>query len=243
MMNTVVHSARQVGVFKDFHIWSDQPVAGAIHHPTAKFDKAHYLFKFMFLRDAVKHLNYEYFIWLDADTYFVRNPGDVLAVLQGSPVHASLESDACLSSNKRPDWWGCPLPKYVELMREKGVISKSVFNVNAGFWIVHHDVIDGFFQLCFEFWHHCQNKGFVFTEEAPLAYATHMLCGNPYEHVLRATSDVWASDWTGCHADKLPDAKPWLFTDYFNGERYLVSPAIVHAMRSKRVLLEASASI
>jgi hypothetical protein len=240
MIKTVVRSARQAVVFKDFHIWADRPIADAIHHPVTTFDKSQYLFKLVFLRDAVKALNYDYFVWLDADSYFVRNPGDVLSVMLDSPVHSSLESDACLPNNTRPDWWGCPLPVYAELMRAKGVRSNGIFNVNAGLWIVHHDVIDTFFELCFEFWHSCKERGFVFTEEAPLAYATHMLCGNPYEHTLRETGDFWASDWTGCFKDRLPDGKPWIFTDYFNGEQFTVNPAIVHAMRSKDALIKAT---
>ncbi|MBM3883526.1 MAG: hypothetical protein FJ387_28115 [Verrucomicrobia bacterium] len=34
----------------------------------------------------------------------------------------------------------------------------------------------------------------------------------------------------------MPDGQPWWFVDYFSGERFLVSPAIVHAMRSKEAL-------
>src|SRR5437899_3285497 len=81
-------------------------------------------------------------------------------------------------------------------------------------FIIHHDVIDTVFDLAFDFWHFCRLRGFVFTEEAPLAYAMHMLCGNPYLHTLRRTADLWASDWTGCFADVLPDGKPWTFVDY-----------------------------
>jgi len=124
------------------------------------------------------------------------------------------------------------------LMRFKGVRSKAIFNVNAGFWIVHHDVIDRFVELALEFWEFCRKAGFTFTEEPPLAYATHMFCGNPYAHTLRETADLWASDWTGNYADKLPDGREWLFTDYFTREQIPVNPAIVHAMRSKRALVK-----
>ena len=120
MMKSVVKSARQVGVFTPFHIWSDRPVEGSTHHPVKTFDKTCYLFKLRFLREEVKKLNFDYFVWLDADTYFVRKPKDVLGVLHGSPVHASLESDACAPNNTRPDWWNCPLQHYAALMRARG---------------------------------------------------------------------------------------------------------------------------
>jgi hypothetical protein len=158
--------------------------------------------------------------------------------MQGSPVHSSLESDACLPNNLRPDWWGCALKDYATLMRFMGVRSRAIYNVNAGFWIVQRDVIKRFCELAFEFWDLATRAGFEFTEEPPLAYATHMLCGNPYVHTLRHTSDVWASDWTGVYEGRLPDGKPWEFIDYFSEQSYTVNPAIVHAMRSKEILID-----
>src|SRR6266481_747829 len=99
MAQATVASARRVGVFKDFHIWTERPIAGAICHNAGKFDKWGCLFKLTFLREQVQKLNYDYFAWLDMDAYFVHNPGDILRVLQHSPVHASLESDICGAAN------------------------------------------------------------------------------------------------------------------------------------------------
>jgi hypothetical protein len=240
MMASVVKSARQAGVFTPFHIWSDRPVEEAVHHPVKPFDKTWYLFKLRFLREEVKKLNFDYFVWLDADTYFVRKPKDLLGALQGSPVHASLESDACAENNTRPDWWGCPLKRYAGLMRARGVKNRAIYNVNAGFWIVHHDVIETFCALADDFWQFCHANGFDFTEEPPLAYAIHILCGDAGLHTLRNTTDLWASDWTGCFADRLPDGQAWWFVDYFSGEKIPVNPAIVHAMRSKNALAAAA---
>jgi len=238
MMQATIFSARRVGVFKDFHIWCDHPVREAICHEVKDLEKSNFLFKIRFLGEVVKQLNYDYFIWLDADTYFVRNPGDVLRVMHSAPVHSTLESDACAPNNQRPDWWGCALARYARLMRARGVHSHSIFNVNAGFWIVHHDVIETFCDLALGFWELWKRDGHdPFSEEPPLAYATHMLCGNPYLHTLKHCSDVWASDWLGCNAEFLPDGRPWMFEDYFSGERSLVNPAIVHAMRCKEALI------
>lgn len=237
MMKSVIRSARNVGVKEDFHIWSDTNIDGAINHECGNFDKSHYLFKFKFLKEQVSALDYDFFVFLDADSYFVRNPGNVLRVLYGAPIHVCLESDCTDPQNTRPDWWGCPLDKYVQLMRERGVKSKSVFNTNAGFWIVKKEVIDLFYNLTMEFWQYCKNCGFIFTEEAPLAYAGHMLMADPYVHTLKSHRDIWASDWTGNYANRLPDGKPWQFEDYMSGYKFTVNPAIVHAMRSKEVLM------
>jgi hypothetical protein len=126
-------------------------------------------------------------------------------------------------------------------MRARGVCSRAIFNVNSGLHIVHHDVIDTVSDLAFEFWHFCKKHGHAFPDEPPYAYAMHMLCGNPFIHTLRASTDLWASDWTNNFSDRLPDGQPWCFVDYFTGEKLAVNPAIVHAMRSKKALLAATA--
>src|SRR5438105_13801958 len=104
MAKTLIWSARRVGMFKDFHVWADRSVDGAICHEAGKFDKGGCLFKLTYLRNAVQMLNYDYFIWLDTDSFFVRHPGNVLRVMQNSPIHASLESNLCAVENRRPDW-------------------------------------------------------------------------------------------------------------------------------------------
>jgi len=237
MAETLVASARKAGVATEFHIWSDCEIAGAIVHPVRAFKKEHYLFKLEFLRDRVAALPHDYFVWLDADSYFVRDPGNILRVLEGAPMHACLESDLCRPNNIRTDWQRCPLPILAHIMREAGVRGKSIFNVNAGFWIVGRNVIEKFCELAFGFWEIGRKRGYTFTEEAPLAYATQMLCRNPGAHRLRRWRDVWATDWQGVLGKRLPDDRPWIFRDYFTLEELEVNPAIVHLVGCKEVMI------
>jgi hypothetical protein len=44
-------------------------------------------------------LTFDYFIWLDADTVFVRNPVDVLGPLGKSPLHVPLEINLSVLEN------------------------------------------------------------------------------------------------------------------------------------------------
>lgn len=238
LMSTCISSARRVGVAEDFHVWTDSSIPGAICHSAGQFEHENYLFKFDFLLKAVE-LPYDYFVFIDADNFFVRNPGNILQQTKGAPVHVALESDCAREANTRLEWWGCPLPEYVRLMRACGVLSRSIFNTNGGFWIVHRDAARRFVELALEFWSYCNGKGFTFTEEAPLAYAGQMLMGNPYAHVLEQNPEAWASDWTGVFADRLPNGNRWEFTDYMDGHRFPVNPAIVHCMRSKSAMLAA----
>ena len=237
MAETMIASARKAGVTAEFHIWSDREIAGAVVHPVRGFKKEHYLFKLEFLRDHVATLPHDYFVWLDADCYFVRDPGNILRVLGGAPMHASLESDLCGPDHSRTSWRGCPLPIMAHLMRAGGVRGKSIFNVNGGFWIVHRDAIEKVCELAFRFWEIGREYGYLFTEEAPLAYAAQMLCRNPDAHQLRRWTDVWATDWQGVLGKRLPADRPWIFRDYFTLEELKVNPAIVHLVGCKDVLI------
>ena len=151
MFAATIQSARRAGVFKDFHVWADRPIPEAISHEAGPFEKWQYLFKLTFLRDAVRKLNYDYFVWLDTDTWFVRNPGNVLRVLKGSPIHIALESDVCRKENKRSDWWRCPNETFAALMRTKGVRSRAIFNVNGGLFICSSGRGGNYLQPCFRF--------------------------------------------------------------------------------------------
>jgi hypothetical protein len=240
MLRSTVRSMKEHNIEGDIHLWTDQTnIDGATIHPvvTNSFDKKHYLFKFRFLKDQVAKLPYDYFIFFDADSYFVRPlPYDPLIMMQGSPVHSFLESYTSHPKNIRFDWWGCWLTKYEELMREKGVMSRRIYNVNAGLWIVQKEAIGDFYHLSDYFWKYCHKLGVTFTEEAPLAYTTHMLCGDAEAHTLINFTDFWASDWTGNFNNILPTDREWFFEDYFTTEKIPVNPAIVHCMRSKNAL-------
>jgi hypothetical protein len=241
MMETTIASARAVGVKEDFHVWSDKPVKGAIHHDCGNFDKHLYLFKFKFLKEEVQKLDYDYFIFLDADNYFVRNPGDILSIMGSSPVFVCMENDCTdLEKMKRKDWWGCPIDRWGKVLRDNGVTSSKVYNTNAGFWIVSKGIINHFYDIAMDFWNKChKDYGFKnFTEEPALAYAGHMLAKNDMDkQTLPKTCHIWASDWTGVYSGRIPDGKPWAFEDYMSGVKQWVNPAIVHAMRSKDAMV------
>ena len=236
MAQSMVDSARSVGVSNDFHIWTDSATKGAKCHRLKGTKGREPFVRLELLHAKIRKLNYKYFVWLDADTYFVRHPGDLLRVLRGAPVHATLESNTALPEPLRPDWGPCSLRNFTTLMQFRGVRSHAIFTINGGLLIVHHDVIDTFCGLTWDFWEFSRKVGYKFGVEPLLAYATQMLCGNPYVHTVRETADVWATDSVGRFAGEVPSEGRWQFVDHFSGETFPVKPAIVHAPHSKRAL-------
>lgn len=237
MVKATIKSARAVGVTEDFHIWSDRPIMAGISHEVGKFRGEGWLFKLTFLRDAVRKLNYDYVIWFDTDTYFVRNPGNVLRYMHGSPIHIALECDILAPGNIRKDWWGCPSGTFAKMMWNMGVRSRRIYNVNGGLVIVHQKAIETVFNLAMDFYKYGLECSYRFVDEQLWSYAMHMLCAETSVHTLEQTSDLWASDWTGVFVDRLPTGELWQLTNYFTGDQTLANPAIVHAMRSKSALV------
>lgn len=64
-------------------------------------------------------LPFDYFIWLDADTVFARNPVDILAPLGHSPIHVPLEVNLLAISDRERKGISCF--KLRELFTEAGI--------------------------------------------------------------------------------------------------------------------------
>lgn len=243
MMETLIASARAVGVEEDFHVWTTSNVRGAISHPSGNFDKQSYMFKFKFLQEGISRLDYEYFVFLDADNYFVRHPGHEAfdRLLRNNKWFAQLESDCTSPFVRREDWWGCPIRWYSLLMRYHGATGKHIYNTNAGFWIVRKEAINEFCNRGIGFFQFCRNELHLvnFTEEPSVAHLGHLV-EDPEQNTFNETCTVWASDWIGHFKDRLPNDESWQFEDYMTGEKHRVNPAIVHAMRSKDAMIRAS---
>jgi len=101
MMEHCVRTARNAGVFKEFHVLTDRPLEGCECYDACQLEKTHGLFKLHHLKVGMSRLSFDYFIWLDADTVFARNPFDLLGSLGKSPIHLPLELNLSALSERR----------------------------------------------------------------------------------------------------------------------------------------------
>lgn len=237
ILQALVNSFRAAGMQDDFHVFSDREIDKAITHKVGKFDKRGCFFKLTFLQAQVQHWDYRYYIYLDADTLFMRHPERLLDVLEGSPLHFTFECDCTDPGAIRKDWWGCPLNEYVRLMRDCGVTSDKVYNVNGGFFIVKREAVDTVCELALDFAKYAVRQGYLLPDEPAWAYAMHMLCDEPEKHLISRRWDLWCSDWEGIFAKQLPNGQPWTFKEYMTFKPHTVNPAIVHAIKSKDLLI------
>ena len=243
MLQALVNSFREVGMTDDFHVWVDGPFkhATSTNKPVEdiKFDQLQF-FKFHYLKQEVRKLgDYDAFVFIDADHFYVRKPTKSIEQILGTaPWHSFLESPINAATTRRMDWWSCPNDKIVKLFREHGIESRIIYNSNGGHWICHREFIDDAHRFALEFHEDCAKVGHRMPEEVAICWLTHYMSADLTPRLVYNYFDYWGSDWTGQFKDRLPDGSVWDLEDYMTGMKFKVNPSLVHAMRSKKALVE-----
>jgi hypothetical protein len=205
LLEHCVRTARAAGVFKEFHALTDRPLEGCECYDAYECDKAHGLFKLHYLKVGMSRLNFDYFVWLDADTVFVRNPVDLLGALGKSPIHVPLEVDlSTLDAGHIRQ--GAPVARLRELFKAEGLMD-PLYVSGSAFWIVHHDAIETVYDLALGFWHKAKAAGLSVKISAALGYAMQLLCADPEAHRLTERPDLWGSDGVACSENERPDGE------------------------------------
>ncbi len=231
MMEHCVRTARQSGVFKEFHVLTDRPLEGCESYDAFQFEKTNGLFKPHYLKVGMSRLNFDYFVWLDADTVFVRNPVDVLEPLGRSPIHVPLELDLS-TLVEDSSWKEVSLFQLRERLHHEGIASQA-YLCGSAFWIVHHDAMDAVYDLALGFWHKAKEAGLMVDVAAALGYAMQILCADPEAHLLVKHPEIWAGDDEGLFRNTLPDETGWAWRHPLSAEAVEVRPALVHLPNSK----------
>jgi len=241
MVQSLVASFQNVGMKDDFITFTEKPVKNCINYrldKTIKNDQLQF-FKFEYLKKCMQKMDYDIYVFIDADHFFIRKPDITIEdILKGGPWHSFLESPVNTLETKRNDWWGIPNNVLVKMMYQNGVLSEQIRNTNGGFWICDKNFIDQAHYLAYEFHNYLKSKGYTVPEEVSIAYLSHLMSPRLEDRFLENYTNYWASDWTEIFKDRIPENKEWLYTSYMTYEKINVQPAIVHAMRSKKALVE-----
>jgi hypothetical protein len=245
MTQALVDSIRASGLDEDILTFSDEPLANVVScemDKSIEMDFKQY-WKFHYLR-KLEEMDYDLFVFIDSDHYFVRKPPKGFSEIIGSdPWHSFLESPLNLPSTKRGDWWGVHNKAMVEVYRNFGVVQDTVYNTNGGFWMCKREFIKQASSTGLMFRDYQNGLGLDLPEEVGIAVMSHLFSKDYSRRLHSNYTDVWASEWTGALKDALPDGTPWEFQEYMTNERSVLNPAIVHAMRSKNALTEAGKEV
>lgn len=239
MVQTLVTSARKVGVTQDFHVYSPDmtKLDGGTLHKVEPFDTWGCYFKLDLLLNEVSKLDYQYMVWLDADHYFVRKPKCLLDYVDNGLVMIPMENQIN-GKVKRDNWWGISIVDTIDIFREFGVKNDKIYSTNGGLFIVHKDFIKTFYNLCYDFRNIVKKKtGKDIVEEYFLAIIGNLFNRNIESTTQEALEKTWACDWTEQFTDKVPEGKEWKWENYLTGESKMVNSDIVHCMRGKKALV------
>ena len=242
MAEALIRSLRRNGEQADFHCWSPDEIPSATETHKLQLspaEKVHWLWKFRLLKDEVSKLEYQHYIYIDADSYCVRRPDDPLKLLCGDPVHAFLESAISDPKCSVGDWWSFPRDKMVAAMRELGVKCEKIYGVNGGAFIVKREAVAEFCDLGMKLWNYIRAQGTAVADEPGIAYAVMMMSKDPTAHEHEKWFSVWAHDHGSVFTNRLPDGTEWTFTNWLRrDQKFQVNPAILHLMRSKNALAD-----
>lgn len=240
MLQSLMKSIRDVGIQHDILTFTDQPLTGVVSCKTddkIELDFKQY-WKFHYLR-KLKALDYDLFVFIDSDHFFVRKPSkDFSEIIGSDPWHSFLESPINSPRTRRGDWWGVQNPAMVQLYRGFGVNQREVYSTNGGFWMCKRDFIEHASSTGFLFRDFQKGKGLDLPEEVAISVLSHLFSLDYSNRFHYRYMDIWASEWTGVMKDKVPDGSFWDFQEYMTMETKNVNPAIVHAMRSKSSLVD-----
>lgn len=241
MMENCVRTARAAGVFKEFHVLSDRPLEGCRCYDAYQCDKANGLFKLHYLKVGMSRLPFDYFVWLDADTRFFRNPVDILGALQGSPVHIPLEVN--LSAMHEDRTWTCGSCFALREACVRAGISNEIYLSGSSFWIVKREAIDVVYEVALEFWNKERARGCLFDVDAALGVAMQLLCGDPEAHTIGSRPDLWATDYNARVRTVSGSSPVWEWQHPLTPTPVAVRPAIVHSGRLRPLLRESVAKL
>jgi hypothetical protein len=240
---SMINSARNVGIDDHFYAFTEKPIKNCFNislNKNIQLDQLQF-FKFEYLEKEILKLDYDYFVFIDADHYFVRKPDiSPLDIIKDDPWHSFLESPINLPSTKRKDWWGVPNMVLEKFFRKNGVMSREIRNSNGGFWIVKKEFISQARILAYEFHNKFKKYNITVPEEVSIAYLSHLMSPIIEDRFLENYTNYWASDWTDNFKDIVPFNREWDYVSYMTLENMRVKPAIVHAMRSKNALIKMS---
>lgn len=240
MLQSLMSSVRSVGIEHDILTFSDEPLYGVT---SCEMDKSIQMdfkqyWKFKYL-SKISRLNYDLFVFIDSDHYFVRKPEkDFKEIIGSDPWHSFLESPINAERTRRGDWWGVPNQMMAKLYKEFGVPQRTIYSTNGGFWMCRKNFANHASSVSTLFNEFQKGKGLDLPEEVFVAILSHMFSMDYSKRFHSNYMDIWASEWTGALADKVPAGEPWQFHEYMTQAKSLVNPAIVHAMRSKNALVE-----
>lgn len=240
MLQTLVKSYRDVGMPHDFYAIASLDIDGATTIPHSPlFESDGFFFKYHLLRDVISKLDYDLFVFLDADMLFMRRPDDFEQwAEEGGAAAAILMGDCSNPEYANRLWWDYPVGRFAALCQRRGLPRPNVWYAGGGIWSCRRDFINQFCDECHAFREEARRDGWEkMTEEAPLSYVVQRYGTNPEAMLASNHPRLYACLQEKITDAKLPRPKPVRWTFLLTDEYVDADPAILHVFKNKEILV------
>lgn len=201
-MEKCVRSAREVGVFTDFHIVTSTPLTDCHCYQSQATPTSAGLEALVYLKGGFSKLSQSYAVWVSPETRFRRAPRDLLSLLRSSPIHVPLRrrQDHNTPNRTEASW------VIFETAMRKGGVYNAVYQCDPSLWIVKLSALNTLFKLATEFSSIARGSGSELSLPWVLSYAMQMLCANPRQHCIGTHPEVWLPVQDAWNLIRTPDA-------------------------------------
>lgn len=237
ILQAAVQSYRDAKLPWDFFCIADHNIDGAtetIPHPTEfNFDGWH--FKLRMLRQFISHKEYEHFVYVDSDTWFVRHPDGIEQWAEAGGNGACMLEGDCAKLEVANGMWGqIRLRKWVSLCRRMGVPHREIRNTNGGIWSVRRSKVDAFLRDCAEFRAKAQMEKWPECADEPcVAYAVMRSTGNLQPLLVQNNTKLWSCVLDRSTGNEIPANRDLHWHMFITNDHVTTNAAILHAMTYK----------
>lgn len=215
-----IHSAREAGVYEPFHVFTDELIdlPQVDCYETNDFKTEDGIFKLIHLSEGLAKLNYDFFIWVDADHRFNSRPRNLLRLLADDPLHVPLF--ARIVSDPKSAQAQYSLEEMMPWVGHRQGVVHGMRQGTSAFWIIHHDAIRVVVDLVASFRENFRRFYSKCPLDLSLTYAMHMLTVEPERHRQSEAPDLWGEEsgispqnqspknWSACRRQDYPCVMP-----------------------------------
>lgn len=224
------HSKYTLEIFTDY----PEYITFGNTHNIEEFEHDNYMFKFEYMRNISKKVDADYYVYIDADTYIVKNFDGLESIITKYPIHVFLENEL---TDSRYQWHGKNLEIIGIVFNEISKRNITYYNVNGGFFGIQKNKIEEVTNRAYETRDLLKNKlTNNFTEEYILSYLAGEYISDVESHLLHNNFDYYSIDTGHLFSNKLPENSNWSYKEWFSDKKYDINPSIVHLPGNKNVL-------
>lgn len=186
-MDQCIRSARLSGIYHPFQVMTDRELNDCDCYDAMDVENPDGMARLIYLKAAMARLSFDYFVWIEPNTHFHREPRDPLSALCGAPLHVPLCETWPTEGNHEEGKRRAPIYQF---MLDTGLPAAPYFG-SAAFCIIHHQAIELVASTAIGFWRSATDQGISTTVDSALAFTMQLFCGDRRRHRWSENPELW----------------------------------------------------